>query len=129
MGAWGGASLESGPTGLLNSRSYTGLQGIGDAGRPLRSSVARGGLRNSPADPGCPVYANPGLALEPVQSAGQHDLCGPHLLLQPVALAFQGGSWLLSGIPVWLNSDQMHTKSNGYSVARPPFLLRQGFTV
>lgn len=78
-------------------------------GDPCGGSVARGGLRNSPADPGCPAYANPGSALEPVQSAGQHDLRGPHLLLQLVALAFQGGSWLLSGNPVWLDSDQMHT--------------------
>lgn len=92
--------------------------------------MARGGLRNSPVDPGCPVYASPGSALEPVQFAGQHDLRGPHLLLQPVALAFQGGSWLLSGQPSMAGfRPDAHTKSYGYSVAKPPFLLRQGFTV
>lgn len=132
VGAWGGASrsLEPGLTGLPNSRSYTGLRAIGDPGRPLRVSVARGGLRNSSADPGCPTYANPGSALEPVQFCrAARPLWTPPAF---AACCIGLPRWQL--VTVWEPSmagfrPDAHTKSNGYSVAKPPFLLKQGFTV
>lgn len=112
MGAWGGASraLEPGLASLPNSQGPTPASGLlVTLGAPCETSVGRGDLRKSPADPWCPAYYNTGSALEPVQSAGP----GRPLWTPPAFAACCIGlpRWQL--VTVWvpstLASDQMHT--------------------
>lgn len=136
MGARGGASRALEP-GLVSVRNLQGSIASGllvTLGAWREASVGQGSPRKSLPDPGCPHPQPPRLTQAQLWSQCSlqdwDGLAGHHLLLQPVALAFQMHLVTVCGqYTAWLESDPMHTLNQMVIIVRLPFLLRQGLTV